>query len=287
MTAPTTRLRYAVIGNPIEHSRSPFIHEQFARQLGIALDYGKIKAPVDDFAAAIERFFSDGGSGLNVTLPFKEQAAVLARHGLGKRARMAGAVNTLWMEQGLLHGCNTDGVGLLNDLRRLRLMPQDKRILLVGAGGAAKGIILPLLDAGCARLRIVNRTPARALELRAHVVQQRPELAAALSAGGLNDADGQWDLVVNATSSSLGRSPPSLPPDIYAPGALAYDLMYAAEPTAFMQQAQRDGAENIADGLGMLVAQAAESFAIWHRAMPDTEPVLTALRQQILAARTA
>ncbi|MEO6959312.1 MAG: shikimate dehydrogenase [Burkholderiaceae bacterium] len=286
MTAPTTRLRYAVIGNPIEHSRSPFIHEQFARQLGIALDYEKIKAPVDDFAATVGQFFSEGGSGLNVTLPFKEQAAILAPR-LGKRARLAGAVNTLWMEQGLLHGCNTDGVGLLNDLRRLGLALQDKKILLVGAGGAAKGIILPLLAAGCARLRIINRTPARALELQAHVVQQRPELAAALSAGGLNDANGQWDLVVNATSSSLGRSPPSLSPDIYAPGALAYDLMYAAEPTSFMQQAQRDGAENTADGLGMLVGQAAESFAIWHGAMPDTEPVLAVLRQQILAARTA
>lgn len=286
MTAPTIRLRYAVIGNPIEHSRSPFIHEQFARQLGIALDYEKIKAPVDGFAATVGQFFSGGGAGLNVTLPFKEQAAVLARR-LGKRARLANAVNTLWMEQGLLHGCNTDGVGLLNDLQRLGLALQDKRILLVGAGGAAKGIILPLLDAGCARLRVINRTPARALELQARIVQQRPELARLLSAGGLNDANGQWDLVVNATSSSLGQRPPSLSPDIYAPGALAYDLMYAAEPTAFMRQAQRDGAQNAADGLGMLVGQAAESFAIWHGVMPDTEPVLAALRQRIRAARTA
>lgn len=286
MTAPTTRLRYAVIGNPIEHSRSPFIHQQFARQFDIALDYEKIKAPADDFAATVEQFFSDGGSGLNVTLPFKEQAAVLARDGLGKRARLAGAVNTLWMEQGLLHGCNTDGIGLINDLCRLGMALRGTRILLVGAGGAAKGIILPLLDAGCARLRIVNRTPRRALELRAHVVQQRPEFAATLSAGGLDDTDGQWDLVVNATSSSLSRRPPNLPPDIYAPGALAYDLMYAAEPTPFMQQAQHDGAGNIADGLGMLVAQAAESFAIWHGATPDAEPVLNALRQQIRAVRT-
>lgn len=272
---------YAVIGNPTAHSRSPFIHEHFGRQTGIALRYGKINAPMDQFPAHALRFFSEGGGGLNVTVPFKEQACVLAAAGLSERAQLAGAVNTLWMKDGLLHGCNTDGLGLLDDLTRCGVTLTEKRILLVGAGGAAKGVIAPLLLAGCQRLHIVNRGPQRALDLLSLLSGQKPEFANRLSAGGLDQADGSWDIVINATSSSLGRHPPSLPPHVYA-GALAYDLMYSAQPTPFMHQALAYGAQATSDGLGMLVAQAAASFALWHGVQPETEPVLAALRQQLI-----
>ena len=273
--------RFAVVGNPIAHSRSPAIHQEFGRQLGIALSYETLLAPIDGFAAAITAFFDQGGSGLNITLPFKEEAFALASANLSERAQLAGAVNTLWMKGGCLHGCNTDGVGLLNDIQRLGVSIAGKRILLVGAGGAAKGVVYPLLHAQCAALRIVNRNPARALDLQAHAAGLLPQFAARLSAGGLDQAQGQWDIVLNATSSSLSSQAPSLPGVDYARGALAYDLVYAAEPTAFMQQAKTKGAQYVADGLGMLVAQAAASFAIWHGRTPDITPVLALLRRQL------
>jgi shikimate dehydrogenase len=276
--------RFAVVGNPIAHSRSPAIHQEFGRQLGIALSYETLLAPVDGFAATVAAFFSQGGAGLNVTLPFKEEACALASANLSERARLAGAVNTLWMKEGLLHGCNTDGVGLLNDIQRLGVAVAGKRILLVGAGGAAKGVVYPLLHAQCAALRIVNRNPARALDLQAHAAGLLPQFAARLSAGGLDQAQGQWDIVLNATSSSLSSQAPDLPGADYARGALAYDMVYAAEPTAFMKQAQAKGAQQVADGLGMLVAQAAASFAIWHGRTPDIAPVLALLRRQLDAA---
>jgi shikimate dehydrogenase len=281
MTPSTAIRQCAVIGNPIEHSRSPFIHEQFARQLGIALHYEKIKAPLDGFDATAQAFFSRGGIGLNVTTPFKEQACALARANLSDRARMAGAVNTLWMEHGRVHGCNTDGVGLLDDIQRLGITPENKKILVVGAGGAAKGLMFPLLNARCAQLCVVNRNPQRALQLREHIIGLAPQAGPRLSAGSLGQATGQWDIVINATSSSLTQQAPDLPAAIYAPGALAYDLMYAAQPTPFMRQALAQGAQHSADGLGMLVAQAAASFMIWHRRQPDIVPVLAALRQQL------
>lgn len=276
--------RFAVVGNPIAHSRSPAIHQEFGRQLGIALSYETLLAPIDGFAATITAFFDQGGSGLNITLPFKEEAFALASANLSERAQLAGAVNTLWMKDGRLHGCNTDGVGLLDDIQRLGVSIAGKRILLVGAGGAAKGVVYPLLHAQCAALRIVNRNAARAHELHAHAASLLPQFTAQLSAGGLDDAQGQWDIVLNATSSSLSSQAPSLPGVDYARGALAYDLVYAAEPTAFMQQAKTKGAQYVADGLGMLVAQAAASFAIWHGRTPDITPVLALLRRQLDAA---
>lgn len=279
-TAPSSK-RFGVAGNPIAHSRSPFIHEAFARQTGIALHYDRILAPLDGFADTVHAFFREGGAGLNITVPFKEQAFALARDHLSPRARMAGAVNTLWMENGHLHGCNTDGLGLLNDLERLGHGPAGKRILLVGAGGAARGAVLPLLDAGCATLRVVNRTAERAAQLLAHVLGQMPDAAPRLSAGGLDQAAGPWDIVINATSSSLGDTPPDLPAGCYAPGALAYDMVYAAHTTPFMLQARAQGAARTADGLGMLVGQAAASYAIWHGVQPQAEPVLEALRQAL------
>ncbi len=283
MTRAAPFKRYAVIGNPIEHSRSPFIHEEFGRQTGLPIRYEKIEAPIDRFARAVSEFFQDGG-GLNITVPFKQEAFDLAQGHLSARAMLAGAVNTLWMEQGVLHGCNTDGLGLLNDLERLGHAAHNKKILLVGAGGAARGVLSPLLEAGCAELRIVNRSAARGDELRQHILGHMPDAASRLSVGSLDEARGSWDIVINATSSSLSGTVPELPAGLYAPGALAYDMVYASHPTPFMQQALKDKADQAADGLGMLVGQAAASFAIWHGVSPNVEPVLRALRQQLLAS---
>ena len=281
-TSPDTP-RFAVVGNPIAHSRSPAIHAMFGAQTGIALQYDTLLSPLDDFPGTVRQFFDAGGRGLNVTVPFKEQAHALADR-LSERARLAGAVNTLWRQDGQLHGCNTDGVGLLSDLERLQARLDGARVLLIGAGGASKGVVYPLLQAGCARLRIVNRTAARALAMREHFGQQLPEQAARLSAGGLDQAEGEWDVVVNATSSGLQDTAPELPGLRYAPGALAYDMLYAAQPTPFMRQAERQGAARRVDGLGMLVGQAAASFAIWNGVAPDVEPVLAELRRQLGAA---
>ena len=279
MTILTRPLRFAVIGNPIAHSKSPVIHEAFAAQTGIDLTYERIEAPLDGFANAVSEFFAHGGKGLNVTVPFKLEAWQLAAQ-LNERATQAQAVNTLWMQDGVLHGGNTDGLGLVSDLKRLQVRLKDAHILLVGAGGAARGVIGPLLDERCARLHIVNRTREKALEL---VGSWQSGNKASLTAGGLPDAarPGGWNLVINASSSSLGDSPPDLPRGLYAPGAWAYDMMYGPKPTPFMQQAQLDGASGITDGLGMLVGQAAESFLIWHGIRPDIAPVLSLLRSQM------
>ena len=281
MTQSSPILRFAVIGNPISHSKSPAIHQAFAKQTGIDLSYERIEAPLDQFAQTVSNFFAAGGKGLNVTVPFKLQAWQLAAH-LTQRASEAEAVNTLWIKDGALHGCNTDGVGLVSDLRRLNIKLDGARVLLVGAGGAARGVIGPLLDTGCASLRVVNRTKEKALEL---VSSWQSAGRGQLSAGGLSDArqDGGWDLVINASASSLGDAPPDLPQGLYAPGAWAYDMMYGSKPTPFMLQAQRDGASGIADGLGMLVGQAAESFFIWHGVRPDVTPVLSGLRNDMQA----
>ena len=281
MTTPAAPKTFAVVGNPIAHSRSPAIHALFGRQTGIPLSYTKLLAPLDDFAGAVIHFFNTGGSGLNITVPFKEQAFELARQNLSERARIAGAVNTLWLNNGALHGCNTDGVGLLTDLQRLGHDPTGKRILLVGAGGAARGACAPLLDGGCRQLHIVNRTAERAVMLRQHLLAFRPQATDLVSAGSLAQARGPYDIVINATSGSLNNMAPNLPNDLYAPGALAYDMVYATQPTAFMQQAMRDGAAHVADGLGMLVGQAAESFRLWHGVTPDVAATLQALRLQM------
>jgi shikimate dehydrogenase len=278
MISRTPASRYAVIGNPVAHSRSPDIHARFAAQTGISMVYGTICAPLDGFEQEVRRFFDDGGSGLNVTVPFKLAAHALTENHLSDRARRAGAVNTLWSQDGALHGCNTDGVGLVADLIRLVGPLQGSRVLLVGAGGAARGVIQPLLQAECDHILLVNRTADRAVAL----VQSWHDDPAAwrLTAGGLADAaqSHAWDIVINATASSLDDIAPALPAHLYASGALAYDMMYGRAPTAFMRQAMQDGAAHTADGLGMLVGQAAESFRIWHGVTPDVPPVLAALR---------
>jgi len=272
--------RYAVIGNPVAHSKSPRIHALFAQQTGKALEYGLLPAELDGFAQVVRTFFAQGGAGLNVTVPFKEQAYTLADV-LSARAKAAGAVNTLWMQDGRLHGCNTDGVGLVGDLVRLGVRLSGARVLMVGAGGAARGVLQPLIDAGCTLLRIVNRNASRAHELAAAWQGVAP-----VQAGGLADAavDGGWDVVINATSTGLAGQAPQLPSGLYAAGGVAYDMMYGPKPTPFLVQARADGAALCADGLGMLVGQAAESFRIWHGVRPDPEPVLQRLRAELSAA---
>ena len=281
MTTTASMMRFAVVGNPIAHSRSPYIHQAFADQTGLTLSYERIQAPMDGFEQTCRQFFSEGGIGLNITVPFKEQAYALAQHHLTPRARLAGAVNTLWMDNGHIHGCNTDGEGLLNDLERLGFSPAGKRVLLVGAGGAARGAVFPLLQAGCAALHIANRSPERALQLQAHILAHTPEFTSRLSAGALAQLQGTWDIVINATSSSLGSTPPDLPSGLYAPASLAYDMVYASQDTPFMLQARDQGASQTADGLGMLVGQAAASYAIWHGIQPEIADVLKALRASL------
>jgi shikimate dehydrogenase len=279
---------FAVIGNPVKHSRSPSIHQLFALQTNVTLTYDRIEAPVDQFEAAVKDFFIQGGAGLNVTVPFKQQAWELARAHLSGRAKMAQAVNTLWMKNNVLHGCNTDGVGLVTDLTRLGTTHKQAHILLIGAGGAARGVLGPILETGCAQLCVVNRTEARATELVNSWQQTYPDTAKRLSSGSLSHAkrEGGWDVVINASASSLGDTAPMLPQGLYAPGALAYDMMYSAQPTPFMLQAIADGAHRTSDGLGMLVAQAAESFYIWHDIKPDIYPVLSAIRSELDAGIT-
>jgi len=287
MTEAIPLARYAVIGNPIAHSRSPQIHELFSQQTGKPLRYERLLAPADGFTQATAAFVAEGGLGLNVTVPFKRDAYALAAGRLTARARLAGAVNTLSWRDGAWHGCNTDGVGLVSDLLRLGVRLNGASVLLVGAGGGARGVLQPLAEAGCVRLHIVNRTASKALELADAWRSTGVSPQTRVTAGGLADAalPGGWNLVINATASGLQDAAPDLPAGLYAEGAAAYDMMYGATPTAFMKQAEADGAALTADGLGMLVGQAAESFFIWHGVRPDPAPVLAALRETLMAGR--
>ncbi len=270
---------YAVIGNPIHHSRSPFIHQAFATQTGAALRYGAILGLPDQFAAQVAQFRAQGGRGLNVTLPYKAEAFRLADH-LSARAQQAEAVNTLiFREDGSLEGDNTDGDGLCRDLARLQIPLTAQRILLLGAGGASAGILAPLLEAKPAQVHIVNRTVARAAALAHRFAPLGP-----VSAGGYPDLAGhQFDLILHATAAGLEATCPELPADLLAPGGSAYDLYYSAAPTAFLRWADQHGAVRRADGLGMLVEQAAASFYRWRGVWPQTAPVLTALRAHLSA----
>ncbi|MDX5362820.1 MAG: shikimate dehydrogenase [Pseudazoarcus pumilus] len=272
--------QYAVIGNPIAHSKSPQIHAAFAAQTGQPMAYGALLAPLDGFRAAVAEFRRNGGRGLNVTVPFKLEAHALA-DALSARAEAAGAVNTLRFDAEGIFGDNTDGAGLVRDLvHNLGQPVGGARVLLLGAGGAARGAILPLLDEHPASLTIANRTPARAEELAARFAPRA--VVTELDAGGFAALAGrQFDVVINATASSLSDQAPPLPPGIYAPQSLAYDMMYGRGDTPFMEAARHDGAARLADGLGMLVEQAAESFLLWRGLRPATAPVLEALRAGI------
>lgn len=267
--------QYAVIGNPIEHSKSPQIHAAFAAQTGEALEYGRILGTVGAFDADVARFLEAGGRGLNITVPFKEDAFRRADE-LSERARTAKAVNTLIrLEDGRLRGDNTDGVGLVRDLTQNHGVElKGLQVLLLGAGGASRGVIRPLLEAAPARLVIANRTASKAAQLAAETAELGP-----VTGCGLNDLQGQrFDLIINGTAAGLGGEIPAIPGDLLEPGGATYDLMYATEPTAFVRWGLEHGARIALDGLGMLVEQAAESFFLWRGVRPDTAPVMRQLR---------
>lgn len=267
--------RYAVAGNPVAHSRSPFIHAAFARQTGQDLEYRRLLLPVDGFAVGASAFFADGGKGLNVTVPFKRDAHDLADR-LTPRAQAAGAVNTLARQpDGTLLGDNTDGAGLVRDLRKnLGWSIAGARVLLVGAGGAARGVMAPLLAEAPAELLVINRTAGRAEELAGLFSGDAP-----VRGGGMSLAEGRlFDLVINASSAGLGGESPALPEGVIGPVTHCYDMVYGNEPTPFLRAAAEAGALSLADGLGMLVEQAAESFFLWRGVRPDTATVMARLR---------
>jgi shikimate dehydrogenase len=261
--------RYAVIGHPIAHSKSPWIHAQFARATGEDIEYGSIDASPDGFSAAVEKFRAAGGKGLNVTLPFKQDAFRYCG-GTTERAAAAQAVNTLLLDRAPAFGDNTDGVGLVRDLAQNqghRL--QGAQVLLLGAGGAAQGVLGPLAQAGVAGIVVANRTPARARALASRV--------ALASHCGFDALSGcSFDLVINATSAGLGGELPRLPQGLFRVGALAYEMLYGRD-TEFLAMARAAGVRSC-DGLGMLVEQAAESFLVWRGVRPETRAVLAALR---------
>jgi shikimate dehydrogenase len=268
--------RYAVIGNPVAHSRSPLIHVAFARQTGQDMDYGRILGSPEDFAGDVRRFVAEGGRGLNVTVPFKEAAFAIADE-RSERAAAAGAVNTLTvLAAGRLAGDNTDGAGLVRDLCcNHRFMLEGARVLLLGAGGASRGVLRPLLAERPSLLVVANRTAAKAEQLAAD-----PALGGAVEGCGLDALAGrQFDLVVNGTAAGLAGDVPEIPDDCLAAGGWTYDMMYGAGPTAFVRWGLAHGAAKALDGLGMLVEQAAESFFVWRGVMPDTGPVIDALRR--------
>lgn len=275
---------YAVIGNPIEHSRSPLIHAAFAEQLGIDLSYEKLWAPIDGFEEAVTRFRERGGRGMNVTVPFKLEAFDLADRHSG-RAERALAANTLVFPASPgepVYADNTDGIGLVNDLAFHGVKLGDKRILILGAGGATRGVLAPLLEQQPQEILVANRNPERAYGL----VEEFSDAAGACRLSGCPLAgieESLFDLIINATPASLSAQLPPLADTLVGARTVAYDMAYGAEPTVFMQWAEERGGRPL-DGLGMLVEQAAESFAIWHGRRPDTAPVRELLRETIRRA---
>lgn len=265
---------YAVMGNPIDHSLSPQIHGMFAQQFGIPLDYRRIHVDVGGFTQAVDSFRAEGGRGVNVTVPFKIEAWELADE-RSDRAQLAGAANTLWFTGDRIHADNTDGVGLCRDITgNLGYSITGGRVLVIGAGGAVRGILAPVLDESPAAVRIANRSVDKA-ETLADVFAGRARIAT----GGFDELPGRsFDVVINGTSASLHGDLPPLPDGLFNDGALAYDMMYGRERTPFLRWAVEHGAARIADGLGMLVEQAAESFYIWHDRRPETAPVIDKLR---------
>ncbi len=268
--------KYAVIGNPVAHSKSPLIHAAFARQTGEALSYQALHAGIDVFERVVKCFGEEGGRGLNVTVPFKHRAYALSAR-RSARAEQAQAVNTLSFDAGDIAGDNTDGVGLIRDLTlNLGRTLRNQRVLLMGAGGASYGVCGPLLDEGPSTLVVANRSVDKAIELCEHFGRLFAATAA-LSYARYHELEGRaFDVVINATSAGLSNAMPPLPAGVFAPEALAYDMVYGRS-TPFIEFAAREGAR-VADGLGMLVEQAAESFHIWRGVRPQTAPVIALLR---------
>ncbi|MFO1299277.1 MAG: shikimate dehydrogenase [Burkholderiaceae bacterium] len=289
--------RYAVVGNPVAHSRSPSIHARFAKQTGHDIEYGRLLAPLDGFVEAVERFRDAGGRGLNVTLPFKLEAFAWAAR-RSPRAQAAGAVNTLRFDADGAFGDNTDGAGLVRDIEaRLGLPLAGRSVLVLGAGGATRGVLGPLLEADAARVTIANRTAARAVALVDEFVRsaaaQAPDAGAPTGPAtplrervhgcGFDGIGDGFDLVVNATSAGLAGERLPIDDAVLAGAALAYDMFYSARETAFVAQSRAAGRPRACDGLGMLVEQAAESFLVWRGVRPLTAPVYEALRAELAA----
>lgn len=253
--------RCGVAGFPLAHTRSPELHNRFARQCGVAQSYSVLAVPDSDFEHVTRSFFADGGHGLNITLPYKARALDLADI-VSERAARAGAANVLTRtEDGAVHADNVDGVGFLGDLGRRRIDPRGMRVCILGAGGAAAGVTAALLEAGVASLAVRNRSPDRARAMAARFDDDRIRV--------LPMKDGAFDLLLNATSASLANQCPDFPDALIGPDTLAYDFVYADEPTPFMKCAAQLGARTC-DGWGMLVEQAAETFRLWHGVRPDT-----------------
>lgn len=267
---------YAVFGNPIGHSKSPFIHTLFARQTNQSMEYTAELAPVDGFVVTAKAFFANGGRGCNVTVPFKEDAYKFADR-LTERAQLAGAVNTLKkLDDGEILGDNTDGEGLVQDLMQYQVPLKDAKILLIGAGGAAKGTIKPLLDKGPASITITNRTFAKAESLA-----QAFSRFGHVSAAEMSQIEGSFDLIINSTSASLDGKLPEISPSIFSAQSVAYDMMYGKGLTIFNQWALDNGCGHAYDGLGMLVGQAAESFMLWRGLRPGTKQIHRELRKNL------
>ncbi|NNG77178.1 shikimate dehydrogenase [Acinetobacter sp. ANC 4277] len=259
--------QFAVVGHPIEQSRSPELHHAFAKKTGIDLNYSKRLAPLDGFEANIKAFFAEGGIGMNVTVPFKEQAFAQCQV-LTERAKIAKAVNTLWMQDGKLHGDNTDGQGLVDAIKALDWNLDNTDILIIGAGGATRGVVYPLVQAGVKKIVIANRTLVRAEQLVADLKDAVPQ--ATLSAISLDDLAGEFDLVINATSASLSGDALVLPESLQFKHA--YEMAYG-KPSSFLDQAKARGIPT-SEGYGMLVGQAIESFSIWNGVKPALKDFL-------------
>lgn len=266
--------RYAVIGNPISHSKSPLIHAAFARQTHQSMQYDALLSPLDGFQTTVRHFQQQGGKGMNITVPFKMEAYQLATS-LTERATNAQAVNTFKFDQQDIVGDNTDGAGLVRDIEcNLGVTLTSKRILLMGAGGAARGVILPILLQHPSLLTIANRTPEKA-----HVLKHQFDAHGHLLARDYAELCNQrFDIIINATSASLNDTLPDLSPDLFEDVMLVYDMMYGSDLTRFLKYAQQHGAQRLSDGLGMLVEQAAESFFLWRGIRPETQSVISFLK---------
>lgn len=270
--------KYAVFGNPIEHSKSPTIHRMFANQMGILLEYDRILAPIGGFKQSLTSFFQQGGKGANVTLPFKGEAYQAVAE-LTDRAKACGAVNTVMeIGNGCLLGDNTDGVGLLLDLQRLNFVHPNSKVLMIGAGGATRGALLPLLEFGC-DVTLTNRTFLKA-EILANEFSSVGKIACKVTEQ-ITSAD--FDLIINATSSGVNGEIPSISANIFSKQTVCYDMFYQRGLTPFLIFAKSHQVSQLADGLGMLVGQAAFAFKLWHGVLPEIEPVLIALQKELSA----
>lgn len=269
--------RYAIIGNPIAQAKSPALQTAFARQCGQDLEYGAILGELDGFSAAVRAFQASGGKGMNITMPFKLEAFELADE-LTPRGRAAGAINMFsFRADGSILGDNTDGFGIVRDItHNLGVALTGKRVLLLGAGGAVRGTLLPLFDQKPAEVFIANRTASKAVELAKEFGTDAVGIK--LDGGGFSDIQGRFDVVINGSASSMTNDVPPLPAGVWDHDSLAYDMAYKKDPTAFVLAARAAGVGKTADGLGMVVEQGAECFYLWRGIRPDTAPVIAALK---------